>query len=107
MNEDTGNTAVAGRHERIVGRLPEWRKHGMNYLLQDPFQGDESELTCRTVTLRKARKNHLCYGLDGKQEHGIQAGDYYRYERARVDGTFWGEYKICLACMNAFIEGRY
>ena len=28
-------------------------------------------------------------------------------ERARVDGSFWGEYRMCLGCMDAFIEGRF
>jgi hypothetical protein len=99
--------AVVGPLERTVRRLPAWRRHGAEYVHADPFQGGEAELKCRTVTLRKARKNYLCYGLTGKQDHGIQAGDYYRYERARVDGTFWSEYRICLGCMDAFIEGRY
>jgi len=96
-----------GPIDRIVGRLPPCRKHGKQYVTSDPFEFDEAELTCRTVTLRKAKKNYLCYGLNGKQDHGIQAGDYYRYERARVDDSFWGEYRICLACMDAFIEGNY
>lgn len=93
--------------DRQVGRLPPWRKHGKSYVTTDPFHGDESHLTCRTVTLRQARKNYLCYGLTGKRDHGIQAGTIYRYERARVDGSFWGEYRICLACMDEFIECRY
>ncbi|MEO8297100.1 MAG: hypothetical protein ABI574_04755 [Burkholderiales bacterium] len=58
------------------------------------------------MTLRQARKNHLCFGLGGKQDHGIQAGDHYRHERAFVDGSFWGEYRICLGCMDDLIEGR-
>lgn len=77
------------------------------YLNADPFSGDEAELTCRTVTIRTARKNHLCYGLSGQQDHGIQAGSRYRYEQARVDGSFWGQYRICLGCMDDFILGRY
>ena len=105
--ERDGLAAVGALLDRKVRRLPPWRKHGAEYVQADPFQGDESDLTCRTVTLRKAMKNYLCYGLTGKQDHGIQAGDYYRYERARVDGSFWGEYRICLGCMDAFIEGRF
>ena len=95
-------TAVLGT------RLPDWHKHTESeYTSADPFQGDEAELKCRTVTLRKARKDHLCYGLNGKQDHGIQAGQFYRHERALVDGSFFGEYRICLPCMDALIEGRY
>ena len=96
-----------GPIDRVVRRLPEWRKHGIDYVRYDPFEGGEAELTCRSVTLRKAKKNHICYGLAGKQDHGIQAGEHYRHEKALVDGSFWGEYRICLACMDAFIEGRY
>ena len=31
--------------DRIVGRLPPWRKHGKQYMTADPFEGDEAELT--------------------------------------------------------------
>lgn len=77
------------------------------YINTDPFFGEEADLTCRTVVIRKARKNYLCFGITGKKDHGIQVGDYYRHERARVDGSLWGEYRICLHCMDAFIEGKY
>jgi hypothetical protein len=70
------------------------------YINTDPFFGDEAELTCRNVTIRTARRIHRCYGLNGSQDHNIQPGQRYRYERARVDGSFWGEYKICLCCMD-------
>lgn len=107
QDEGTSRAAVGTLLDRKVRRLPPWRKHGAEYVQADPFPGDESDRTCRTVTLRKAMKNYLCYGLTGKQDHGIQAGDYYRYERARVDGSFWGEYRMCLGCMDTFIEGRF
>lgn len=88
--------------------LPEWHKHTeTEYLGADPFQGDESELSCRTVTIRKARKDYLCYGLGGRQDHGIQKGNFYRHEKARVDGSFWGEYRICLQCIDAWLVGEY
>lgn len=93
--------------EKAILQLPEWRKHGEQYLHADPFEGDDSELTCRTVDIRKARKNHICYGLSGNKDHGIQAGDFYRYERAFVDGSFWGDFKICLGCMDQFIECNF
>jgi len=73
------------------------------YIDCDMFFGDEAELTCRTVTLRKARKEHLCYGIYGKMDHSIQPGDLYRYERALVDGSFWGEYRVCLRCLDTFM----
>jgi hypothetical protein len=74
------------------------------YIGTDPFFGDEAELTCRTTTIRTARRAHVCYGLGGERDHSIQPGQRYRYERARVDGSFWGEYKICLDCMDKFID---
>ena len=77
------------------------------YATADPFDGEESELTCRKVTIRKAKKDYLCYGFSGKMDHNIDAGDYYRHERTRVDGSFWGEYRICLKCMDAFLEGKF
>lgn len=101
------NAAGASPVHQRVQRPPPWRKHSEAEYKQDPFFGEESELTCRTVELRQARNDYLCYSLDGKQDHGIQKGDFYRYERARVDGSFWGVYRICLGCMDAFIEGRY
>lgn len=75
-----------------------------DYINTDPFFGEEAELTCRTVTIRKARKIHPCFGLTGEQDHSIQPGQRYRYERALVDGSFWGDYKICLHCMDGFMS---
>lgn len=88
--------------------LPPYRRHGEQYLA-DPFFGDESDLKCRTVTLKRARKDHLCYGISPSTHntHGIQKGEVYRHEKALVDRSFWGEYRICLGCMDQFIEGRY
>lgn len=78
-----------------------------DYINTDPFFGDEGELTCRTVKIRTAKKSHLCMTLSGKQDHHIQPGERYRYERALVDGSFWGEYKLCLRCMDSFINDDY
>jgi hypothetical protein len=77
------------------------------YIGTDPFFGDESDLTCRNVTIRTARKAHVCYGLGGRRDHSIQPGERYRFERARVDDSFWGEYKICLRCMAKFIDDDF
>lgn len=74
-----------------------------DYICADPFFGDEADLRCRSVAIRKARKQHQCFTLDGKQDHAIEPGERYRYERALVDGSFWGEYRICLKCMDAFL----
>ena len=75
-----------------------------DYIAYDPFQGDEAELKCRTVAIRTARKEHPCFSLDGKQDHQIKPGERYRHERALVDGSFWGNYRICLGCMDKFFE---
>lgn len=77
------------------------------YIQTDPFFGEEAELTCRTVVIRTARKQHACFGLSGKQDHTIKPGERYRYETARVDGSFWGSYRICLNCMDKYINGAY
>jgi len=77
------------------------------YIGADPFFGDESARTCVNVTIRTARKAHVCFDLNGKQDHGIQPGERYRFERARVDGSFWGEYKLCLVCMDKFIDDDF
>jgi hypothetical protein len=74
------------------------------YILTDPFFGDEAERTCVSVTVKTARKEHACFSIDGKQDHSIAPGQRYRHERARIDGSFWGEYKICLDCMDKFMD---
>ncbi len=74
------------------------------YLNADPFFGDESELACHTVELRTARKDHVCYSLDGNRDHTIKRGERHRYERASVDGSFWGEYRLCLKCLDAWMK---
>lgn len=75
-----------------------------DYIATDPFFGDESDIKCRTVKIKTARKQHKCFGLTGQQDHMINPGDRYRYEKALVDGSFFGEYKICLKCMDEFIS---
>ncbi|MCD0492290.1 hypothetical protein [Chromobacterium violaceum] len=75
-----------------------------DYLAFDPFQGDEAEIKCRTKRIRTARKQHLCYTLTGRQDHHIEPGQRYRHERALIDGSFWGEYRICLSCIDQWIN---
>lgn len=69
----------------------------------DPFIGDESVLTLRTVRVRTARKQHACFfsGVDGRPTHAIEPGTRYREERALVDGDFFGRYCMCLPCIAA------
>lgn len=76
------------------------------YIDHDQFQGDEAEITCRTVSLRTARKEHPCFGGLGQygDGHTIKPGDRYRDEKALVDGDFWGRYRICLTCLDKQID---
>ncbi|POB00130.1 hypothetical protein C2134_02765 [Chromobacterium sinusclupearum] len=86
-------------------QLPIQQKYSdADYLAYDPFQGDEAEIILRTVKIRTARKRHLCFTLTGKQDHHIEPGQRYRHERARVDSSFWGEYRLCLSCIDKWIN---
>lgn len=76
----------------------------LEYIDADPFFGDESELACRTVAIRRANKEHICYSLDGQRDHVIKKGERYRYERAFVDRSFWGEYRLCLSCLDDWYD---
>lgn len=78
-----------------------------DYLSHDPFLGDEAQMTCRTVGIVKAKKQHLCFSFNGKQDHHIEPGERYRLETARVDDSFWGKHRICLKCMDRFIQGDF
>lgn len=78
-----------------------------DYLSLDPFQGDEAELSCRTVKMKKARKKHKCYSLTGNQDHFIEKGETYRYEKALVDRSFFGEYRMCLKCLDKWLDDLY
>lgn len=80
------------------------RHNDEEYIGTDPFFGEEADLSCRTVAIRTAAKEHVCFSLDGKQDHAITKGQRYRYERALVDRSFWGEYRICLDCIDKHIE---
>ena len=73
-----------------------------DYLSYDPFQGDEADVTCRTVAIRTAKKEHSCFSMGGPA-HTIKPGDRYRHERALIDNSFWGNYRICLKCLDSWI----
>lgn len=77
-----------------------------DYLRFDPCEGDEGEITCRTVKLVHARKEHACFMGAGHygDGHTIKPGDLYRYEKALVDGDFWGQYRVCVPCMNKWLH---
>ena len=71
----------------------------------DIMAGDDAELRCRTAKMRTAAKEHSCFGGLGNDGdgHTIKKGERYRYERALVDGDFWGEYRVCIACLDKWI----
>lgn len=78
------------------------------YLAFDPCAGEEGDVSCRTVRLVVARREHPCFlGMrpfgDG---HTIAKGEKYRYEKALVDRSFWGEYRVCLRCIDRWFEGE-
>lgn len=70
------------------------------YLAFDLFQGDESELTCRSVKLVTTRKEHACHACASSTPCTIPPGTRARHERALVDGDFWGSYYACLPCLD-------
>lgn len=76
------------------------------YIAHDPFSGDDATITCRTVGIRTARKEHACFGGQGQygDGHTIKPGDRYREEKALVDGDYWGRYRLCLACLDKWIS---
>ena len=73
----------------------------------DPFCGDDADIKLRTVRMRTARKEHSCFGaeaLPNDDGHTIKPGERYRHERALIDGDFWGNYRICLACCDKWLD---
>lgn len=80
-----------------------------DYINFDPFAGDDGEVTLSKVKIVKARKEHNCfYGLGSfGNGHKIQKGDTYRYQKALIDGDFFGEYRLCLTCMNKYLDEMY
>lgn len=68
----------------------------------DLFVGAEGEISCRTVKIRTAKKEHSCSGGAGAYQdgHTIKPGERYRHEKALIDGDFWGQYRICFDCLD-------
>ena len=76
------------------------------YLRYDPFSEDrDSGIKCRTVKMVTTRKTHTCIDPNDGQLHDIPAGTRARYVHALVDGE-WGQYYICVSCMDKWI-GSY
>lgn len=77
------------------------------YLNVDLFQGNDSELTCRSVKLVVTRKAHACHAFADSAPCAIAPGSRARHERARIDGSFWGSYYACLPCLKRTIAGDF
>lgn len=79
------------------------------YLRYDPFEGDRDvDVRCRTVRLVKTRKPQRCLDPFSHNHHEIPPGTTARYEKALIDGSFWGRYYVCVECMEKwlkFVEG--
>lgn len=69
-----------------------------------PFFGEDSELSCQTIKILKTRKPHACVGSN--PEHTIPTGSMARYEKALVDGDFFGRYYMCIPCLDKEMSGE-
>jgi hypothetical protein len=79
-----------------------FQKH--DYLRFDPFAGErDNNIRCQQVSLRRARERYICFGLLGEQEHEIQKGYLYRYEKGFSQGR-WGCYRLCIGCMDKWLS---
>ncbi|WP_233343660.1 hypothetical protein [Burkholderia cepacia] len=77
------------------------------YVRWDPFEGDEAEISCRQIRIVRVRKEHPCFiGANpcGGDQHVIKVGEMARYEKAFVDGSFWGRSYVCIPCMDKFLD---
>jgi hypothetical protein len=74
------------------------------YLLYDPFEYDEGEIACRKVRMVTTRKPQNCLDPWKGKLHEIPAGTRARFETALIDGSFWGKYYVCTACMDNWFK---
>ncbi|ACC71076.1 hypothetical protein PPMP20_04365 [Paraburkholderia phymatum] len=78
-----------------------------DYIHFDPWEGDESDIRCRTVKLVKVRKQHACF-MGAHPNHGdqhiIERGAVARVETALIDGDFWGRSYVCIPCMDKWLD---
>jgi len=83
------------------------RYSDQDYIQFDPCEGDRDvDVRLRTVKLVVARKEHECFLGTGPygDGHTIKTGDRYRYERALIDSDYWGQYRVCLPCMDKWLK---
>jgi hypothetical protein len=76
------------------------------YIGFDQFQGEDGELTLRSVKLVTTRKEHACMAPDG-ETHTIPAGSRARFEKALVDGDYFGHYYTCIECIERELQAHY
>lgn len=69
----------------------------------DPYFDGDTDIKLRQVRIRTAKKEHPCAG-PYDPAHTIKPGERYRHERALIDGDFWGDYKICLCCVDRWLD---
>ncbi|MBB5547506.1 hypothetical protein [Paraburkholderia fungorum] len=76
------------------------------YVAYDPYEGDEADIKLRTVKLVKVRKEHQCFmgAAPLGDKHTIACGDIARFEKALVDGDFWGKSYVCVPCMDKWLD---
>lgn len=75
-----------------------------DYLNENWFEGDESEISCQTIKFVKVRKEHQCWLSLGKNTpHNVKKGDHAYYEKALVDGEFVSYY-MCTDCMDNWLD---
>jgi hypothetical protein len=76
-----------------------------DYIAFDPCEGEDAVVSCRTVRLVRARKERPCFFGSGQRGDGhlIRRGEVYRSERALVDGDYWGNYAVCVPCMDKWL----
>lgn len=77
-----------------------------DYLNESWFEGDDSQVACRTIKFVKVRKEHQCFlsmGMWGDSPHNVKKGNYAYYEKALVDGE-WGSYYMCTDCMDNWLD---
>jgi hypothetical protein len=76
-----------------------------DYLRYDPFEGDRDvNVKCRTVKMVTTRRPQDCMDPEDGKLHPIEPGTRARFEKALIDGDFWGKYYVCVACMDKWLD---
>jgi hypothetical protein len=80
-----------------------------DYLNEDWFDGEESDISCRTQKIVKVRKEHECWLslCPGNTPHKIAIGTEAYYEKALIDRSFWGKFYMCKDCMDKQLTEYY